>query len=54
MDKDFDGFKVFVSEVDGNYYAGIRTGGTYSTVEGVESVTLTSTYRRRTISVYCY
>lgn len=54
MDKDFGDFKVFVSEADGNYYAGIHAGGNYSTAEGVESVTMTSSYHRRVISLYCY
>ncbi|MBS1972230.1 MAG: hypothetical protein JSU04_18130 [Bdellovibrionales bacterium] len=54
MDKNFGDFKVFVSEVDGNYYAGIHAGANYSTAEGVESVTLTSSYRKRGISLNCY
>lgn len=54
LDKDFGGFKIFVSEVDGNYYARIQAGGSYSTAEGIDSVTLTSTYRKRAVSVYCY
>lgn len=54
MDKDFGVFHVFVSEVDGNYFAGIRSGGNYVTSEGVDTITLTSSYRNRLVSIYCY
>jgi hypothetical protein len=54
LDKDFGSFQVFASEVDGNYYARIRAGGYSSTADGVESVTLTSSYHNQVISLYCY
>lgn len=54
MDKNIEGFDVFVSEVDGNYYGAIRVNGTRTTTEGVDSITLSSSYKNRSLSLYCY
>lgn len=54
MDKNIEGFDVFVSEVDGNYYGAIRVNGTKVTTEDVDSITLSSSYKNRSLSLYCY
>lgn len=54
MDKNIEGFDVFVMEVDGNYIARMTAGATKVSTEGVDTVNLSATYRNRTLSLSCY